>query len=225
MIQTECSIPELFLRPLQMISLRVWVKVHQILGLPEAKYRVCGDVNPFGIPFSSPCEYDTSSSITRATNAVELSAGRRYGSLLVITVKRNFFPSREVARLSLPLDWFPADRTVRAWFPMKSNVKVDPPIVSADVEVHIIKRHVLPPFTAEPGGLLVLPAWHQPDCPAVAPVPYFPPIPGYVRASIIPAPDVHVPVCPMVPANPSEYGFIEPSPPSVTPVWLDPNGE
>jgi hypothetical protein len=29
----------------------------------------------------------------------------------------------------------------------------------------------------------------------------------------------------MVSVHPSDYGFVDPAPPSVTPVWLDPDGQ
>jgi hypothetical protein len=167
------------------MPLRLFVKLHKLIGLPPSNYRLWGDVNPLGVPFSSACAFVPEAGYLVGAKAIELSAGQRYGTLLLLRVFTECSETREVAHLTLPLHWFPADRTVRDWFPFLAGPRTT---LSAELEVHIIKRLKCQPFRAPAGNLLVLPAWNRPNQPALPPAPYFPPTSGFERLTLPPAP-------------------------------------
>lgn len=163
--------------------MRLWVKVHQVVGLPSDRYKIFGEVRPFSLSSSSRCHYDKGSTILTTLSQLDLSAGQRYGSTLVLTVHTDYLRSEEVCRLTLPLIWFPADQTVRDWFPVFAP-SFRRGQIAAQVEVHIVKRHALPPFAAPEGRLLVLPAWSRPGKPIIPPTPYFMPRYGCEKLTI-----------------------------------------
>jgi hypothetical protein len=171
--------------PVARMPLRVFVKLHKLIGLPPSNYRLWGDVNPLGVPFSSACAFVPDAGYLVSAKAIELSAGQRYGTSLLLRVFTECAEPHEVARLTLPLHWFPADRTVRDWFPFLAVARS---ALSADIEVHIIKRLLCQPFRAPAGNLLVLPAWNRPNEPALPPAPWFPPAPGFEPLTLPPAP-------------------------------------
>jgi hypothetical protein len=169
-----------------METLRVWVRVHQVVGLPEERYKVHGEVRPLGLAASSACHYDRQSGILTALSQLDLCAGQRHGSALVLAVRTDYLRSAEACRLTLPLRWFPADQSVRDWFPVFAPKAARQ--IAAQIEVHIVKRHPLPPFAAPEGRLLVLPAWSRPGRPIAPPTPYFGQPPGYDRLTIAAGP-------------------------------------
>jgi hypothetical protein len=167
------------------MPMRVWVRLHQLVGLSPGKYKFWGEIRPFGFPFSANCAYDSATTFVSAITPLELSAGRRYGSTMILTIRTDNASCTEIARLSLPLHWFPAEQTVRDWYPVHFQPCGQ---LAADIEVHIVKRFSLAPFTAPAGHLLVLPAWNRPDKPAIPPTPFFIGNDSFERLTVAQAP-------------------------------------
>jgi hypothetical protein len=158
------------------MPLRVYLQILEIKcegkAIQKGNYIVWSEIRPCAIPFTSKCAFDSRKGTLSCADFVELAAGCRYGSLMSILLKTNNAASTEIARTHLPLDWFPSDQVCTDWFPMKA-VPAYPNGLMVQITTHIIKRFPLPPFSAPPGRLLVLPAWPRPNKPVVPPTPYF----------------------------------------------------
>jgi hypothetical protein len=153
------------------MPLKVFIKINQVRTLRQGKYKVWGEISPVPVPFSSILEYDPRLQAHRCNSHIELAAGRRYNSILHIEIQTNQLKPQEVARGSLPLEWFPSDQVVEDWFPLKT-IPEYPNGLMVLIQIHIVKRFALPPFSAPPGRLLVLPAWDRPGKQAIPPTPY-----------------------------------------------------
>jgi hypothetical protein len=161
------------------MPLKVFLDVRQVTTLQRDKYKFWGESRPAAVPFSCVLEFVPRLQSHVGKSPIQLSAGTRYTSTLVLKIKTDQIVPSDVARAALPLEWFPADQVVEEWFPFKAIPKY-PNGLLVLLRIHIVKRFSLPPFSAPPGRLLVLPAWDRPGKPAVPPTPYFSPIPpGY----------------------------------------------
>jgi hypothetical protein len=94
-------------------------------------------------------------------------------SLSLLLMKRILFGSnRNVARLILPLEWFPTNRMVREWFQMTNLYGRDgaPEKATILLDVHP-EAHGAAPFQAAFSNLRIIPTWPRPEesareCPA-----------------------------------------------------------
>ena len=78
----------------------------------------------------------------------------------VTLMESNVFSKVDIARVTLPLNWFPKDCVVTQWFPLKS-IKQGTGDLLVLFEVHICYDGSKE-FQAAPGNLLVKPCWNVP---------------------------------------------------------------
>lgn len=164
------------------MSKLVYVQLHGCFGLPKGAYEFVGSVQPMNVKTTHKCVQDIARNLTICKKYLELSVGSRYDNTLVLSIRDN--NKHDCCRVALPMCWFPCDQTVRAWFPMNSYVSGVVGSYMAEIEVHIRKNFAYTPFGAPKSPLLVLPAWNQPNKPALPPKPYGPVPPGVTRLPV-----------------------------------------
>ena len=75
-------------------------------------------------------------------------------------VESQVFSKADIARVTLPLSWFPKDQVVTQWFPLKP-VKPGTGDLLVLCEIHLCFNGS-PEFQAPPGSMLVKPCWQVP---------------------------------------------------------------
>lgn len=72
--------------------------------------------------------------------------------------------NKEVAKCVIPLDWFPANRIVRDWFPLQQIRNNENSDISTQVllEIHLENRGASK-FSAPFANMRVIPTWQRPD--------------------------------------------------------------
>jgi hypothetical protein len=78
----------------------------------------------------------------------------------VTLMESNVFSKTDIARVTLPLNWFPKDRVLTHWFPLKP-IKHGTGDLLVLFDIHI-SYDGSPEFQAAPGNLLVKPCWIVP---------------------------------------------------------------
>ena len=81
----------------------------------------------------------------------------------VILNETAVFSKTEIARVSLPLNWFPINKIVEYWFPLKP-IKLGTLDLFVFMEIHL-SDNLDSEFEAPPGKLLVKPCWSIPKIP------------------------------------------------------------
>ena len=197
------------------MSLKVYVRLHQLFGLPKGSYDLRCFVRPLDAAGMGECHYSESTGALYSKTHAQTVATGRYGPILVVEIRTSVSPTT-ICAVSIPMNWLPSDQTVRDFFPFQSHVERRPGQYMGELEIHVMKRDRGTPFAAPRGTLLVLPAWPRPGKPVVVPAPA-PVPPGYVRVMRPPMPTGPVApepvVRPKAPAMPPQQYYYAPARP------------
>jgi hypothetical protein len=125
-----------------MHPLQVWVKLHQLVGLPDDRSRLSRESSPtWTFPPPSSCHYHKPTTILTAfEQSGSLCGSAIWKPALCSPSTQTVLRSREVCRLCplpFPLHWIPADQTIRELVPPQRC----PNLCSNRWKVHIVKRH------------------------------------------------------------------------------------
>lgn len=197
------------------MSLKVYVRLHQLFGLPAHEYELRCFVRPLNASGTGECIYDRRTTALYSKTHAQTVAPGRYGPILAIEIVPATKRDSKSCAVAIPMDWLPTDLTVRDFFPFKSYMDAFPNPFMGELEIHVVKRHNSEPFARPRGALLVVPAWARPNAPPAPPAPA--PIPrGYVRVHQSPAPRQDVRPQPLVVPQTPAYPY-SPPPPQPTP--------
>jgi hypothetical protein len=130
--------------------------VRLITGLPPTEntdlYTISVHLSPDGGPTSARLLPDGANLECRTTWALEYGSTTSSICFVLLAVPQG--SPIEVARVTLPIDWFPPNTVVKATFPMRLRNRLLASEIAITLDIHR-SEDGRPPFCAEPGPLLV----------------------------------------------------------------------
>lgn len=140
---------------------RVFVRIPQINGAPG--FDNCANTRELHVMLAPGAHIKKITTrglkVLTSDKILEFRFSNQVEQYIVIILVETRPKAMEIARLALPLAWFPTNIYVNETFPMRPLVPEIAPLIAC-VDVHI-SDNGMPPFTAAPGDMLVVPAYRE----------------------------------------------------------------